>query len=493
MPLVPSYTEVSDGLGVAYAPRPDGSGVPPSYSAVSDGLGVVYPPGTAPGLPFISDWNTTNTSAGSSTSTQIALPLESSGTYDFTVDWGDGNDDVITVWNQAETTHTYAVSGAYTITITGTIDGFRFNNTGDRLKILDISQWGILKVGNSNSYFFGCSNLDVTATDTPDLSSTTDMSGFFRSCSLLVGSSSFDEWDVSNATNMVNVFNLAVIFNQSIDSWVVNGVTNMAGMFSNADAFNQSLDSWVVSAVTNMGTMFNSANVFNGNIASWDVGNVTNMTNMFKNADLFNQDIGSWDVSSVTNMTGVFDNADVFNQDIGSWVVSAATNMTSMFNNAVAFNQSLNSWNVSSVTNMTNMFLNAAAFNGNITSWTPTSVNSMAAMFSSADVFNQNIGSWDVSSATNMNTMFSNTGAFDQDIGSWDVSGVTNMTNMFLNVTLSTTNYDSLLIGWEALTLQNGVSFNGGGSQFSAGAAATARADIISNFSWTIVDGGQAP
>ena len=65
------------------------------------------------------------------------------------------------------------------------------------------------------------------------------------------------------------------------------------------------------------------------------------------------------------------------------------------------------------------------------------------------------------------------------------------MSGMFLNATLSTSNYDALLIGWSALTLQNGVTFHGGNSKFSTGAAATARQNLIDNFSWTITDGGQ--
>ena len=40
--------------------------------------------------PFISTWKTDNTSYGSSTATQVKLPLISSGSYNFTVDWGDG-------------------------------------------------------------------------------------------------------------------------------------------------------------------------------------------------------------------------------------------------------------------------------------------------------------------------------------------------------------------------------------------------------------------
>ena len=49
---------------------------------------------------FISLWNTTLTSTGSSENNQVRLPLESDGTYDFIVDWGDGERNTITSWDQ---------------------------------------------------------------------------------------------------------------------------------------------------------------------------------------------------------------------------------------------------------------------------------------------------------------------------------------------------------------------------------------------------------
>ena len=49
-----------------------------------------------------------DTTQAGSLSTQFQLPLTSSSTPNFVISWGDGNSDTITVWNQAETLHTYS-------------------------------------------------------------------------------------------------------------------------------------------------------------------------------------------------------------------------------------------------------------------------------------------------------------------------------------------------------------------------------------------------
>ena len=67
------------------------------------------------------------------------------------------------------------------------------------------------------------------------------------------------------------------------------------------------------------------------------------------------------------------------------------------------------------------------------------------------------------------------------------------MAGMFLSATLSTTNYDALLEGWNDLVLQSSVYFHGGSSQYTCGSAAeTARTNMISvsGDNWTITDGG---
>lgn len=89
---------------------------------------------------FISIWKTDN--AGTSGTNQITLPLVSSGTYNFKVYWGDGTNDTITTYNQAEITHTYPSAGTYEVLIAGTIDRIKFDGGGDKDKLLEIKQWG---------------------------------------------------------------------------------------------------------------------------------------------------------------------------------------------------------------------------------------------------------------------------------------------------------------------------------------------------------------
>ena len=73
----------------------------------------------------------------------------------------------------------------------------------------------------------------------------------------------------------------------------------------------------------------------------------------------------------------------------------------------------------------------------------------------------------------------------------FNLSNCTNAANMFSGVTLTTQSYSDFLINLATLPLQSGVSFTGGNSKYNP-AAAIARAYLISNFGWTITDGGAA-
>ena len=116
------------------------------------------------------------------------------------------------------------------------------------------------------------------------------------------------DWDVSQVTDMSQLFYHEPNFNDDISNWNVINVTNMNFMFYGASAFNQPVGNWDVSSVTDMGYMFYGATSLNQDISNWDVGNVTDMSWMFHNTGNFVQDISSWCVSNITSEPTGFSN-----------------------------------------------------------------------------------------------------------------------------------------------------------------------------------------
>jgi len=176
------------------------------------------------------------------------------------------------------------------------------------------------------------------------------------------------DWDVSNVTDMSELFKDKPNFNEDISKWDVSNVTTMYDMFWGTTNFNQNISSWNVSNVTTMEGMFVNAKKFNQPIGNWDISNgkLTNISLMFLGATNFNQPIGKWNVSNVTNMNGTFNNATNFNQDLSNWNVSNVKTMMNMFGNARSFNLNISNWNVKNVTNMSNMFYNTVLSLDNI-------------------------------------------------------------------------------------------------------------------------------
>lgn len=353
-------------------------------------------------------------SSTSTSDTQFKLPLIETGTYNFIIDWGDGNKELITSYNQPSIVHTYPVSGVYTINIIGTCIGWSFGSIGDYLKLTDIKNWGTgFNLGTIGGCFWGCANMIISASDIPDLTGTTSLFACFANC-VIMNSSTLSNWNISNVTNLNSMFLGCINFNQDLSSWDVSNVTNMLGLFAK-------------SGFNNGDPIGDSTKPLN----SWNTSNVISMSQTFRNCP-FNQDISSWDTSNVIDMYAMFFLNSLFNQDISEWNVSNVKNMNSMFR-ASQFNQQINLWDVSNVTDMSNMFFQNSVFNQDISSWNVGNVKDMSSMFNSTS-FNQDIGNWNTSNVENMRSMF-NSSSFNQNIGNWDTSNVKDMNRLFYSAT----------------------------------------------------------
>jgi surface protein len=407
---------------------------------------------------FVLKWEITKAETTNSSIKRefIKLPLyestsETNTIYDFEVDWGDGTQKgIVTSADDEDAEHGYTQSGLYTIVITGTLEGFNFSINQDESHeyFRDIVQWGNVKLGNDGWYLSTGSSTDVdldysiTATDSPNLSETTNLKGMFAHIKHNADWN-ISHWDVSNTTDMSQMFYQTEKFNQPLNDWDVTNVSDMERMFSYAKYFNQPVDKWVVGSVTNMDSMFQFAEYFNQNLDNWDVGNVTNMGSMFYRAYDFNQPLNNWNVSNVTVMSNMFYNTYDFNQALNDWDVSKVTNMESMFDNAKSFNQPIGSWNVENVIYTTNMFKNAPDFNQPLNDWNLSSVKGMNRMFNLAESFNQPLNNWNIENATDLGFMFFSAKNFNQDLSSWDVSGKASCTNFANYSALEAQHYPS--------------------------------------------------
>ena len=487
------------------------------------------------GSSFISTWVAAS---------PISLPLVPHGTYNMTVDWGDGSpEDTITSWNDAAKTHNYTVSGEYDVTIRGTIKGFAFNNTGYTSSLIDVKEWGPLQICESAS-FYGADELGpgarpaslqykLTATDRPAILSTS-FENTFRGANNLSGSIS--GWRTSNVTNLKNTFRDASKFNTPLN-WDTSNVTTLEGTFKNATDFNQSLN-WDTTEVLNVSGTFSGATSYNKPI-DWDTSKATNFAYMFENAiafdstlDLysdvaqtfegmfkgatsFNQDVNMLDVTTVGNFKSMFEGASFFNTEIDQWSTGNATDMSFMFKDAVTYapTSSIGSiggvpgislWNTANVTTMESMFDGATLFDAPL-QWNVSAVTTMRRMFADAAAYNHPIAlnTTSLTDATEMfkgatsfnNTLVLNTAtlqyatemfadavSLDIDVSGWNISSLLDATDMLDNTSFSTIHYDALLVNWaaQAPNIQSGVTLGVGLTQYTIATSQTAR-DTLTN------------
>ncbi len=268
--------------------------------------------------------------------------------------------------------------------------------------------------------------------------------------------------DGTNSTgvngNNTHVYAASGIYTVKIESKIFGGLY-----------FNNLGDKAKITKIANYGQGVSRLNIgsFYGcsSLLSIDIGNIVS-----NGADASHQYRGCtslttvplFNLSSVTNASAMFAYCAALTT-VPLFNLSNCTSTGSMFSVCSSLT-TVPLFNLSSVTNATNMFSYCTALT--------------------------TVPLFDLSSVTNAYAMFSGCTSLTT-VPLLNLSKVTNAANMFSGVTLTTQSYSDFLINLATLPLQSGVSFHGGNSKYNP-TAATARAYLISNFGWTITDGGAA-
>jgi len=412
------------------------------------------------GTPFITSWNTGNT--GVSNSDQVKLPIIDGSVVDFSINWGDGNEETITEIPVGGITHTYDSEGTYTITMLGSCSGWTFQNGGDKLKILDISQWGTLFTAITNDGAFkGCDNMNLSAIDGVKFTTFFEMFFTLSTTPAMVGNTGIELFDVSECTDLSFGFRgQRLLVDRDFSSWDTSSVTDMSFLFYlNYALVNPSFNNWDVSNVTTLAYFL--AGTYNVSILN---------TPTFLN----------WDTSSCTTFNRMFLRQKSFQGNVDHFKTTLATTSSSFsnmfelnlsnFNPNLVYNPAVDAdvWNTSNATHFVNTFRDCRAMNGGF------------------------LETWNVSSAVSFQNMFYFCRQLtDADFSGWDITSLTTAQNMFLNGALTTAIYDALLIGWAAQSVNSNVLFHAGFTTYTLGGEAEAARDTLTDtYNWTITDNG---
>jgi hypothetical protein len=392
--------------------------------------------------------------AGTSGSNQFTLPTASE-TYNYTVDWGDGVIENITV--STAQTHTYPSAGIYTISITGTFPRISFNNGGDRLKVLEVVNFGEVGWARLDLAFFGCANMKINPFATGLFTSITTMQRAFLNCT------------VNNFFPIINIPSAASFEN----TWSGNDLSN----FPLIDV--------------SSGTDFRAT--WRGNkLTSFPLLNMDNAVSL--GSGTLN---GAWQNNLLTEFPAInLPNGSDFsetwrNNQLASFPnVLLGTNKTNVVFTGTWRDNQLTSFPLLNMENAGNIRL--AWANNQLTSFplisfpnltTAGDANGGAWQFNNLDTF--------PAISFPLCTLFRSAWQSNGIMSSFacrDFYKMTNGINAFVGTTLPTEDWSDILITQEANNINDNVTFHGGSSTYNV-AGGVARAALVAR-GWIITDGG---
>lgn len=339
--------------------------------------------------------------------------------------------------------------------------------------------------------FSNLTTLDVTGWITPDLET---LDKAFDDCNSLETITGINTWDVSNITNVANVFHsCSNLKSLDLSNWNTGNVTNMHDMFSGLTSLTDiNLSGMNTANVTEMTNMFNGCtSLKNLDISGWDISNVTNSAGIFGNCkSLESVTMNNWvNASETSNLrtmlsilqttpvntlvmqncdfrgtsdlsqggTGIFQGlSNLTTLDVTGWDTSDLQTINNAFIGCDGLETitGINTWNVSKVTSLSNTFHSCENLKSlDLSNWDTSNVTTMVNMFSgSPKLTDLNLSGMNTAKVTNMAMMFQGCSALKTlDISGWDISNISNVSSIFNDCK-----------GLESLTMNDWVSNSDG-------------------------------
>ena len=257
--------------------------------------------------------------AGTSATNQFTIPAYL-GAYNYDIETSDG-------YTATGLTGTHTITfptgiGTHIVYISGDFPHIYFNNGGDKLKVLDIQNFGIYGIGSTNQQgaFSGCSNMVISATDSGNFGSVSNFSGAWQECSSIV---SFPLIDTSSGTSFVRTWRSC----SSLTSFPSINTTNALNMQGTWELCT-SLASFPIIDVSNV-TLFRNTWTNCSNLLSFPLLNTSSGTEFrltwWNAVSLANFPANSFDSNIATNYSEAFTLTNLTTQSIDNILVSLDT------------------------------------------------------------------------------------------------------------------------------------------------------------------------
>ena len=256
--------------------------------------------------------------AGTSATNQFTLPTTGTG-YAYDIETSDGQ---TIIGLTSGTTITFPTAGTYDVFISGSFPQCYFNNVGDRLKLLDIKNFGIYALGSTSqeNAFWGCLNMIISATDIGHFENVTNFIRAWRDCSSLT---SFPPINTSSGISFIQAW-----YNcSSLTSFPLID-TSIASNFSFAWQLCSSLTSFPLLDTSSV-TKFDFSWRFCSSLTSFPPINTSNGT-IFQScwqscSSLTSFPSNLFDTNTATNYLSSFTSTNLTTQSIDDILVSLDT------------------------------------------------------------------------------------------------------------------------------------------------------------------------